>query len=68
MENVKNSGHILNEDHRPSLFQNSCTGNTSEEEKTVYGLLLGLSTLTKDLLYFARICNVCVAQTTCFII
>ena len=35
MENVNNSGHILNEDHRPSFFQNSCTGNTSEEEKTV---------------------------------
>ena len=35
MENVNNSGHILNEDHRPSFFQNSCTGNTSEEEMTV---------------------------------
>ena len=35
MENVNNSGHILNEDHRPSFFQHSCTGNTSEEEKTV---------------------------------
>ena len=35
MENVNNSGHILNEDHRPSFFQNSCMGNTSEEEKTV---------------------------------
>ena len=35
MKNVNNSGHILNEDHRPSFFQYSCTGNTSEEEKTV---------------------------------
>ena len=35
MENVKNSGHILNKNHRPSFFQNSCTGNTSEEEKTI---------------------------------
>ena len=35
MENVNNSGHILNEDHRPSFFQNSCTGNTFEGEKTV---------------------------------
>ena len=35
MENFNNSGHILNEDHSPSFFQNSCTGNTSEEEKTV---------------------------------
>ena len=26
---------ILNEDHRPSFFQNSCTGNTFEEEITV---------------------------------
>ena len=35
MENVNNLGHVLNEDHRPSFFQNSGTGNTSEEEKTV---------------------------------
>ena len=35
MENVNNSGHILNEDRRPSFFQNSCTGNTSDGEKTV---------------------------------
>ena len=35
LENVNNSGHILNEDHSPSFFQNFCTGNTSEEEKTV---------------------------------
>ena len=35
MENVNNSGHILNEDHSPSFFQNSCTGNRSEEEKTI---------------------------------
>ena len=35
MEYVNNSVHFLNEDHRPSFFQNSCTGNTSKEEKTV---------------------------------
>ena len=35
MENVNNSGHILNKDHSPSFFQNSCMGNVSEEEKTV---------------------------------
>ena len=35
LENVNNSGLILNEDHSSSFFQNSCTGNTSEEEKTV---------------------------------
>ena len=35
MENVNNSGHTWNEDHSPSFFQNSCTGNRSEEEKTV---------------------------------
>ena len=35
MENVNNSGHILNEDHSPSFFHNSCTGNSSEEEKNV---------------------------------
>ena len=35
MENVNNSGYILNEDHSPSFFQHSCTGNKSEEEKTV---------------------------------
>ena len=35
MENVNNSGRILNEDHSPSFFQNSCTGNASKEEKAV---------------------------------
>ena len=35
MENVNISGHILNEDHSPSFFQNCCSGNASEEEKTV---------------------------------
>ena len=35
MENVNNSGHIFNEDHSSSIFQNSCAGNASEEEKAV---------------------------------
>ena len=35
MENFNNSGHILKGDHSPSFFQNSCTGNASEEENTV---------------------------------
>ena len=35
MENANISGHTLNGDHSPSFFQSSCTGNASEEEKTV---------------------------------
>ena len=34
-----NSGHILYENHSPGLFQNSCTGNTSEEENAIGEIL-----------------------------
>ena len=35
MENVNGSVHTLRENHSSSLFQNSCMGNSCEEESKV---------------------------------